>query len=353
MGFTDVPADLVDYLVESEYATLKFLESVNVPTPKVFGYGLVSDHSNRVGVCYIMMQALPGKPYGAHDASPAQKKRVIEQVANYLVEISKHPLSAIGSFAMINNQPQISAVASNRFVALGKYGPFTSRLDFITSVIEQYMDLIADGQVHTKCPLEAFLFYYFLRENKESLINRDVTGQRFFIKHVDDKGDHLLVDEGYNVTGIIDWQFARVVPAAEAFGPSYVTADLASLYSSSLTGVSADDRLLADALRRRGRDDLAAIAEGNEIMRRFHHGLANGLNKDEARELLGGMVNCVLGENLKVDEMNAWIAKMLRSVELILDGRRWKLCSRSRKRKASKRDLKLYVCIVIMSQSPT
>ncbi|KAF5016772.1 hypothetical protein F66182_11434, partial [Fusarium sp. NRRL 66182] len=121
MGFTDVPADLVDYLVESEYATLKFLESVNVPTPKVFGYGLVSDHSNRVGVCYIMMQALPGKPYGAHDASPAQKKRVIEQVANYLVEISKHPLSAIGSFAMINNQPQISAVASNRFVAIGKY----------------------------------------------------------------------------------------------------------------------------------------------------------------------------------------------------------------------------------------
>lgn len=57
----------------------------------------------------------------------------------------------------------------------------------------------------------------------------------------------------------------RVVPAVEAFGPSYVTADLGSLYSSS-TGLSADDRLLADALRNRGYHDLATFAERNEIM---------------------------------------------------------------------------------------
>lgn len=136
-GFSDVPSELVEYLVESEYATLKFLESANIPTPKVYGYGLASDHSNRVGVCYIIMQALTGKPYYAQETSPAQKERVIEQVANYLVEISKHPSPSIGSFVMRNNQPEISAVASNRFVALGTYGPFTSSLDYITNIIEQ------------------------------------------------------------------------------------------------------------------------------------------------------------------------------------------------------------------------
>lgn len=139
------------------------------------------------------MQALPGKPYYAQEASPAQKERVIEQVANYLVEISKHPSPSIGSFVMRNNQPEISAVASNRFVALGTYGPFTSSLDYITNIIEQYMDLIADGQLHHNHPLEAFLFYHFLRENKDCLMTTpgDIPGQQqqqqFFIKHVDDE----------------------------------------------------------------------------------------------------------------------------------------------------------------------
>lgn len=139
---------------------------------------------------------------------------------------------------------------------------------------------------------------------------RDIPGQQqqqFFIKHVDDKGDHLLIDNDYNVTGIIDWQFVRVVPAVEAFGPSYVTADLTSLYSSS-TGLSADDGLLAYGFKSRGYHDLAAIAEGNEIMRRFHHGLADGISKNEAREMLKGMVSCVLGQG--ADDLDAWIEAM-------------------------------------------
>ncbi|KAK4442577.1 hypothetical protein QBC34DRAFT_282140, partial [Podospora aff. communis PSN243] len=28
------------------------------------------------------------------------------------------------------------------------------------------------------------------------------------LKHYDDKGDHILVDDEYNITGVIDWEFA-------------------------------------------------------------------------------------------------------------------------------------------------
>lgn len=304
-GFSDVPPELVEYLVESEYATLKFLEPTKVPAPKVFAYGLASDPSNRVGVSYIMMQALSGTPFRAHGISSEQKQAVIQQVADILIEISKKPLPLIGSLVMKNDHLDVSAVASNRFVALDTYGPFQSMLDYISSIIEQYMDLIADGQLYPEYPLEAFVFYFFLRENNDTLVASDIPGQ-FFLKHVDDKGDHLLVDEDFNITGIIDWQFARTVPAAEAFGPSYITADLASLYSSN-TNVTDDDRLLAQALKDRGADQLAAFAERNEMMRRFHHGLASGLTKDEAREVLKGMVVCVQGQEL--DDLDAWIAK--------------------------------------------
>lgn len=178
------------------------------------------------------------------------------------------------------------------------------------------MDLIADRQLHHTHPLEAFLFYRFLRQNTAVLVTPDIPGQ-FFLKHVDDKGDHLLVNEEFDITGIIDWQFARVVPAAEAFGPSFLTADLGSLYSSN-TNVTDDDRLLAQALKSRGFDKLASFAEGSESMRRFHLGLASGLTRDEAREMLKGIVTCVQGKEL--EDMDAWITKQCSECQ---DDPRW------------------------------
>lgn len=129
----------------------------------------------------------------------------------------------------------------------------------------------------------------------------------------------MLIDDEYNVTGIIDWQFARVVLAAEAFAPFYVTADLKSLYSSSI-GLSADDRLLAGALRNRGYHDVAAFAEGNEIMRRLHHGLADGISKNEAREMLGGMVSCFWERGSMIWMLG--LGRCVSSVGGILDERR-------------------------------
>ena len=51
---------------------------------------------------------------------------------------------------------------------------------------------------------------------------------------------------------------------------------------------------------------LASLAEGSEIMRRFHNGLSSDLTKDEARDVLKGMVVCVQGD---IGELDAWITK--------------------------------------------
>jgi hypothetical protein len=48
----EVPDDLIDYLVASEYATLKYLED-KVPAPRVYAYGLALDPRNKVGLSYI------------------------------------------------------------------------------------------------------------------------------------------------------------------------------------------------------------------------------------------------------------------------------------------------------------
>ena len=177
--FSDFPLALVEYLVESEYATLKFLEPTKVPSPKPYTYGLASDPSNRVGVNYILMQAMPGSPFYASQASDVQKRRVLEQLADIMIEIHEHPVPLLGSFVMEDGQPKLSSVASNRFAVLGTYGPFETSLDYIVSITEQHLDLISDGQIHHTYPREAFLFYQFLRQNATQIVDSDTKTDSF------------------------------------------------------------------------------------------------------------------------------------------------------------------------------
>jgi hypothetical protein len=117
--------------------------------------------------------------------------------------------------------------------------------------------------------------YPFLKDNASQLAQQDgepTSPEQFFLKHVDDKGDHLLVDDELCITGIIDWQTARVVPRREAFGPSLVTADMSALCGGKVS-LSADDVSLANALRQKGISELSSRVV-DEKVRRFFWGLA-------------------------------------------------------------------------------
>lgn len=76
-SFSDIPSHLVEYLIESEYATLKWLEGCSFPTPIAHGFGLSSDPTNLVGVSYILEEAMPGQPSNSHQATDSQKARVL------------------------------------------------------------------------------------------------------------------------------------------------------------------------------------------------------------------------------------------------------------------------------------
>lgn len=308
--FCDIPDDMIEYFVASEYATLKFLESTNVPAPKVFGYGLASDKDNVIGVSYLLMERLPGKPFLDNEllgADTQQRRSILAQIAEILIEISKHPVSSAGSLMINDGHSHVSMMASNRFIHLDLLGPFSCASDYFTTVSERHLDLIADGQLYAEYPVEAFAFYSLARAKVHTFTHPNtVTPQNFFLKHVDDKGDHLLVDEDGKITGIIDWQFARFVPAIEAFGPSYLTANMEWLHSRD-AGVTDLDKKLATELRQQGANDIAGYMDSNEIARRFHNGLSDGITKIKAREMLEAWRK-TLGSILPSD-LDAWMSE--------------------------------------------
>ncbi|KAH8650496.1 hypothetical protein BGZ60DRAFT_520348 [Tricladium varicosporioides] len=303
--FSDIPSKLIEYLVESEHATLKFLEKTNIPAVKVFGYGPASDTKNMAGVSYIFMEAVPGTPYQAQNANPEQKRHVLSQVADILIEISKHPFQKIGSLLLDDEKLTVSDVASDRFISLGQYGPYDTALDYFTSIAERHLDIIADGQEYFQYPKEAYLFFRALRDQAVAKLAAREKSSTFYLKHVDDKGDHLLVDEDYNITGIIDWQFARTVPACEAFGPSLVTASLNKLYSKN-SGLTDDDIFLAQQFEKKGRADLANYMRADELVRRFMFGLASGLYRSEVLELLEGILGAC---GYECTDIEGWVNK--------------------------------------------
>lgn len=263
-----LPVPLAEYLICSEYATLKFLETTTIPAPRAFAFGIPSQGTDHgIGVCFLMMEELPGKPWdGQRDAT-----KICKTLAEIFDELAKHPFHQAGSLHIDPSNDKsisVSAVASDRFVCLDPYGPFETPVAYYTAWAEQHLVLIADGQLYPHFPIEAYLVYRFLQESTIHL--SDCDEREFFLKHVDDKGDHLLVDENSNVIGIIDWQMARVVPRREAFALSLVTADMNALCAGNVS-LSSRDVALRDALHEK-RPDLAGCME-DEKMRRFFWGL--------------------------------------------------------------------------------
>ncbi|KAH9908624.1 hypothetical protein F4778DRAFT_717926 [Xylariomycetidae sp. FL2044] len=261
-----LPVSLAEYLIRSEYATMKFLETTAVPAPRAFSFGIPSQGTDHgVGVCFLLMEELPGKPWdGQGDAT-----KVWKGLAEIFAELEKHPFIKAGSLYVESRDdpPSVSAMASDRFVCLYPYGPFETPEAYYRAWAEQYLALIADGQIYPQFPIEAYLVYRFLQDNATQL-SSDL--DEFFLKHVDDKGDHLLVDEDLNITGIIDWQMARIVPRREAFALSLVSANMRALCEGNVS-LSTKDVTLSKALR--DKDSRLAAHMEDEKVRRFFWGL--------------------------------------------------------------------------------
>lgn len=161
------------------------------------------------------------------------------------MELEKHPFPKVGSLYVESpdDVPSASATASDRFVCIDPYGPFETSAAYHATWAEQFLELIADGQLYPQFPIEAYLVYRFLQDNVFQLADAE---DEFFLKHVDDKGDHLIVDEDLNITGIIDWQMAHIVPRREAFALSVVSADMRALCGGGIS-LSTSDLALRNA----------------------------------------------------------------------------------------------------------
>ncbi|KAI1259817.1 hypothetical protein F5Y18DRAFT_408348 [Xylariaceae sp. FL1019] len=273
---TSPPPELRDYIVHSEIATLKFLEQTTVPAPKVFDFALENTPDNAIGVGYILMEKLPGSSLRWATATDAQRARVMEQLAGIFVELHKHPFDLLGSLDRLASS-HIGPFARESladFAANGEMramGPFSSLEDYHRSELSLILDLIIRGELYSQRPVDAYLIHRFLVDLTPqicSLSVRDQDGAHFYLRHADDKGDHILVDEDFNITGIIDWEWAYTAPPSRAFNSPVAFLPVAAFYRGE-NGLSEDELVFARLLEEKGREDLASFVRDGRIQHRF------------------------------------------------------------------------------------
>lgn len=167
-----LPVSLAVYLIRSEYATLKFLEGTTMLAPRVFGYGVCSSQAGSdqgVGVSFLLMEQLPGRPWNSgDDATEVERAKVWAGLADILAELQRHPFPKAGSLCLQPSGFEVSAMASDRFVVLSPQGPFDTAVEYCAAYAEQYLALIADGQLYTEYLVDAYLVYPLLKENAGS-----------------------------------------------------------------------------------------------------------------------------------------------------------------------------------------
>ena len=121
--------------------------------------------------------------------------------------------------------------------------------------------------MYTQRPVDAYLIHRYLLDIVPHVLP-SVHDENFYLKHADDKGDHILVDAEFNITGIIDREWAHTASLAHAFNSPIGFLPVSDFYRSR-NDLGDDEVVFARLLEEKGRQDLARYVRGGRLQHRF------------------------------------------------------------------------------------
>lgn len=312
LNATSPPLDVREYIMRSEVSTLQFSSKTNVPIPRVFDFDF--DEANPIGVCYILMEKLPGKSLRWSLTSPDQRRKVASQLADIYIELKAHPFPMTGSLAQPGScvigpfaRESLTDYLGSRMKALG---PFLSTTEYFNSHLQLTLDLISRQEAYVNRPVDAFLIHRFLKDRVPEICTMsDLDDGNFYLKHADEKGDQILVDDQYNITGIIDWEWAHTDSKSAAFNSPIVLLPVADFYAG-VNGIGEEETVFAQFLEEKGHPDLWTIVRNGRLLHRFR--FCCGYDLDDWEGFLGIFGGLLKGLGITEDlHWETWRAEAL------------------------------------------
>ncbi|GES61237.1 kinase-like protein [Aspergillus terreus] len=195
------------YTTASEVATLEYLRLNGFPVPKVHAWSSTTD--NAVGAEYIIMEKLDGTPFGEvwYILDFKQRYKVTEQIVQLERRLFDLQIPANGSIyfpGSLNEHERAQAVPLPNQDGTFCIGP--PRLHYERS----YRKLHGFKKMHPQAHIHALEKYLQLANclgyPQGSNLNRPV------LRHPDLQPNNILLSDSLDVTAIVDWQHATIMP---------------------------------------------------------------------------------------------------------------------------------------------
>ena len=172
--------------------------------------------------------------------------------------------------------------------SLVSFGPFSDNASYVTSKINFFLRLIGIREMYAERPVDAYLIHRHLADTLVPML--DHTPQTsFYLKHMDDKGDHILFDDNFNITAIIDWEWAQTRSKADAFAAPLLLLDVGALYDGDNT-LSPDEMALVEIYEGKARPDMAFFVRNGRIQHRIALCIGGYLEDDAFHSLFEGFL---------------------------------------------------------------
>ncbi|THH30558.1 hypothetical protein EUX98_g3635 [Antrodiella citrinella] len=304
------PPDLLSRILQSEVTTMQFLATTRIPVPRIHDFAFTPD--NPVGIPYILMDRIDGRPMYWPELRPFEKTKILQQYADIVLELSRHPFPSIGCLQPSTSSPwQVGPIVFDSHAdrdsqgQLSLPGPFTSSTQYRRDLILRHLDQIKTDQTHPKRRLESYLMHLFLLESIPRIVQHEQS-PGFYLKHADDKGDHILVDIDMNIVGIIDWEWAQTCPKAEAFCAPVCLVPKVDYHNGD--NVLGEDELhFAEILEAKGGHELAEYVRRGRMEHRVSHCV--GCEADDRtyfENMFTGLRGALLRPKEGVQNWRAW-----------------------------------------------
>jgi len=193
---------------QSEVETMQYIsDKSNVPVPKVLDYD--SNPRNPVNFRFILMEGLPGKPLGVPycHIPPENRANFLDQLADYLLQLGSLSFSSIGCLRYDR------VVGSTEIVPLpGRASVYKSSLEFGHDIRRQQNQLLLEDETFPSTRADRELATKILSQAVLIAFRTEFSAGPFPLSHPDLHYNNILVDENYNITGIIDWSGVTTVP---------------------------------------------------------------------------------------------------------------------------------------------
>lgn len=182
------PEGLAD-IVNSEVSILQKLQTVGFKwSPRLIAFD--AGFNNAVRFPYIVLTWVPGKPLQWTNEIPARREdrnKVIRQVMQMTTDLA---------YATISENA-------------------CSGYEYLVTMIDRQICRVINGQLKDLALHNCLLHRALARR----AVDPTLDSYQFMISHDDLAPENIIVDDNYNITGIIDWGFARKLPLQ--FGLTY------------------------------------------------------------------------------------------------------------------------------------